>query len=60
MSQGEIERALKAGVPAEKIIFSGVGKTEAELAFAVQAGVHQINVESVAELEMLSRDRVRR
>jgi diaminopimelate decarboxylase len=55
VSQGEIERALRAGVPAEKIIFSGVGKTEAELAFAVQAGVHQINVESVAELEMLSR-----
>jgi diaminopimelate decarboxylase len=55
VSQGEIERALKAGVPAEKIIFSGVGKTEAELAFAVQTGVHQINVESVAELEMLAR-----
>jgi diaminopimelate decarboxylase len=55
VSQGEIERALKAGVPADKIIFSGVGKTEAELAFAVRAGVHQINVESVAELEMLSR-----
>jgi diaminopimelate decarboxylase len=55
VSQGEIERALKAGVPADKIIFSGVGKTEAELAFAVQAGVHQINVESVAELETLAR-----
>lgn len=55
VSQGEIERALKAGVPAEKIIFSGVGKTEAELAFAVQTGVHQINVESIAELETLSR-----
>jgi diaminopimelate decarboxylase len=55
VSQGEIERALKAGVPASKIIFSGVGKTEAELAFAVKAGAHQINVESFAELEMLSR-----
>jgi diaminopimelate decarboxylase len=54
VSQGEIERALKAGVPAEKIIFSGVGKTEEELTFAVNAGVHQINVESIAELEMLS------
>jgi diaminopimelate decarboxylase len=54
VSQGEIERALKAGVPADKIIFSGVGKTEDELAFAVTAGVHQINVESVAELETLS------
>ncbi|MGE0741235.1 MAG: diaminopimelate decarboxylase [Hyphomonadaceae bacterium] len=55
VSQGEIERALKAGVPPERIIFSGVGKTEVELAFAVRAGVHQINVESIAELETLSR-----
>mgnify|MGYP001220289993 CR=1 FL=1 len=55
VSQGEIERALKAGVPAERIIFSGVGKTESELAFAVKAGVHQINVESTAELETLAR-----
>ena len=54
VSQGEIERALRAGVPADKIIFSGVGKTEAELTFAVNAGVHQINIESIAELEMLS------
>ncbi len=55
VSQGEIERALRAGVPPERIIFSGVGKTEEELAFAVKAGVHQINVESIAELETLSR-----
>jgi diaminopimelate decarboxylase len=55
VSQGEIERALKAGVPTDKIIFSGVGKTEAELAFAVHAGLHQINVESIAELDLLSR-----
>lgn len=55
VSQGEIERALQAGVPAERIIFSGVGKTEAELAFAVRAGVHQINIESVAEMETLAR-----
>lgn len=54
VSQGEIERALKAGVPAGKIIFSGVGKTEDELAFAVKASVFQINVESIAELETLS------
>ena len=54
VSQGEIERALKAGVPPERIIFSGVGKTTEELAFAVEAGVHQINVESIAELETLS------
>lgn len=55
VSQGEIERALRAGMPPERIIFSGVGKTEAELAFAVKAGVHQINVESIAELDALSR-----
>lgn len=55
VSQGEIERALKAGVPASRIIFSGVGKTEAELAFAYAASVHQINVESRAEMAMLAR-----
>lgn len=55
VSEGEIKRALAAGVPANRIIFSGVGKTEAELAFALSAGVHQINVESIAEVEMLSR-----
>jgi diaminopimelate decarboxylase len=54
VSQGEIERALKAGVPGHRIIFSGVGKTETELAFAVEAGVHQINIESAAELETLA------
>jgi diaminopimelate decarboxylase len=54
VSAGEIKRALKAGVPASKIIFSGVGKTEDELAFAIENGVHQINIESVAELELLS------
>jgi diaminopimelate decarboxylase len=54
VSRGEIERALKAGVPPERIIFSGVGKTEDELAFAIERGLHQINVESAAELEMLA------
>jgi diaminopimelate decarboxylase len=55
VSAGEIQRALKAGVPGERIIFSGVGKTEEELAFALRAGVHEINIESVAEMEALSR-----
>ena len=55
VSEGEIKRALKAGVPADRIIFSGVGKTEDELAFAVKTGVHQINVESIAEMATLSR-----
>lgn len=54
VSQGEIERALKAGVPPQKMVFSGVGKTAEELAFAVKTGVHQINIESRAELETLS------
>ena len=53
VSEGEIRRALKAGVPADRIIFSGVGKTDAELAFAVGVGVRQINVESPAELDRL-------
>ncbi|MGI4818928.1 MAG: diaminopimelate decarboxylase [Janthinobacterium lividum] len=53
VSEGEIRRALKAGIPASKIIFSGVGKTDAELAFAIQQGVRQINVESSTELQRL-------
>ncbi len=53
VSEGEIRRALKAGVPADRIIFSGVGKTDAELAFALEVGVRQINVESPAELDRL-------
>jgi diaminopimelate decarboxylase len=53
VSEGEIRRALKAGVPANRIVFSGVGKTDAELAFAIEAGVRQINVESAVELDRL-------
>ncbi|MFN3352758.1 MAG: diaminopimelate decarboxylase [Brevundimonas sp.] len=53
VSEGEIRRALAAGVPPERIVFSGVGKTDAELAFAVTAGVRQINIESRPELERL-------
>jgi diaminopimelate decarboxylase len=55
VSEGEIRRALAAGVPAARIIFSGVGKTEAELAFALDLGVAEINVESEPELELLAR-----
>jgi diaminopimelate decarboxylase len=54
VSAGEIKRALAAGVAREKIIFSGVGKTADELAFAVETGIHQINVESAAELDLLA------
>jgi diaminopimelate decarboxylase len=53
VSEGEIRRALKAGIPANRIVFSGVGKTDAELAFAIEAGVRQINVESAVELDRL-------
>ncbi|MBD7942444.1 diaminopimelate decarboxylase [Brevundimonas guildfordensis] len=53
VSEGEIRRALAAGIPGERIIFSGVGKTDAELAFAIEQGVRQINVESSAELDRL-------
>lgn len=53
VSAGEIKRALAAGAAPDRIIFSGVGKTEAELAFAVECGVGQINVESAAELDAL-------
>jgi diaminopimelate decarboxylase len=54
VSEGELRRALTAGVPAERIIFSGVGKTATELRSALRAGIHQINIESVAELLRLS------
>src|SRR6516225_1806917 len=54
VSEGELRRALAAGVPSERIIFSGVGKTAAELNAAVNASIHQINVESVPELRRLS------
>lgn len=54
VSGGELARALKAGVPASRIVFSGVGKTEAELAAGLEAGIHQFNVESEAELQLLS------
>jgi diaminopimelate decarboxylase len=55
VSEGEIRRALAAGVPPERIVFSGVGKTAAELAFALEAGVAEINVESEPELDLLAR-----
>jgi len=55
VSGGELKRALAAGIAAEKILFSGVGKTEAELRAALVADVLCINVESEPELELLSR-----
>ena len=54
VSEGELRRALAAGVPPQRILFSGVGKTRAELEAALDAEIHQINVESVPELRRLS------
>ena len=54
VSEGELRRALLSGIPAEKIVFSGVGKTEAEMTYALDAEIAQFNVESRAELEQLS------
>src|SRR5258707_8580049 len=54
VSGGELLRALAAGIAPEKIMFSGVGKTERELAAAVDAGILCVNVESEPELELLS------
>ena len=54
VSGGELRRALHAGIPAGRIVFSGVGKSAAELAQAVHAGIAQINVESPEELRTLS------
>ena len=54
VSEGELKRARAAGVPADKIMFSGIGKTARELALAVDEGVLCVNVESEPELELLS------
>jgi diaminopimelate decarboxylase len=54
VSEGELRRALAAGVPADKILFSGVGKTADEMDFALAAGIRCFNVESLPELELLS------
>jgi diaminopimelate decarboxylase len=54
VSGGELKRALAAGVPREKIMFSGIGKTASELTLAVDESILCVNVESVAELELLS------
>ncbi|MCC2689201.1 MAG: diaminopimelate decarboxylase, partial [Rhizobiaceae bacterium] len=55
VSEGELRRALAAGIPADRILFSGVGKTAREMDFALEAGILSFNVESEPELELLSR-----
>jgi len=54
VSEGELLRARAAGVPPQRIVFSGVGKTAHELALAIEHGILCVNVESEAELELLS------
>jgi diaminopimelate decarboxylase len=54
VSGGELHRALLAGIPPERIVFSGVGKTVVELAAALDAGIYSFNVESEGELRELA------
>jgi diaminopimelate decarboxylase len=54
VSGGELLRALAAGIPAEKIVFSGVGKTAEEMRLGLEKGIGQFNLESFEEAEMLS------
>jgi diaminopimelate decarboxylase len=55
VSLGELDRALRAGIPPERILFAGVGKTEAELRASLEVGIYAFNVESRGELERLDR-----
>src|SRR5690606_25553462 len=59
VSEGEMRRALAAGIPADRIVFSGVGKTAREMDFALDAGILCFNVESEPELELLSERAIR-
>jgi diaminopimelate decarboxylase len=54
VSEGELRRALLAGIPAAKIVYSGVAKTASEMRFALQQDIYQFNIESEPELELLS------
>ncbi|MBN9029204.1 MAG: diaminopimelate decarboxylase [Rhizobiales bacterium 63-7] len=59
VSEGELRRALAAGVPASRIMFSGVGKTPREMDAALEAGIYCFNVESEPELEVLNQRAVK-
>jgi diaminopimelate decarboxylase len=54
VSGGELYRALKAGFPAEKIVFAGVGKTESEIEYALKMGILMFNVESMPEADLIN------
>lgn len=53
VSGGEIEAALAAGIPAERIVFAGVAKTDKEIRYALEQGIFCFNVESLAEMEVI-------
>ncbi|SDY68131.1 diaminopimelate decarboxylase [Jannaschia faecimaris] len=55
VSEGEYRRARAAGVPGDRIVFSGVGKTEGEMRYVLQNGIRQINLESEPEMRLLSK-----
>lgn len=55
VSLGELKRALEAGIPPAKIIFSGVGKTEEEILFALKKNIFSFNVESIEELALINK-----
>ena len=55
VSEGELRRALQAGIPADRIVYSGVAKTASEMKFALQQDIYQFNVESEPELELLNK-----
>ena len=55
VSGGEMLRAIEAGIPADRIVFSGVAKTEAEMRLGLDLGIYQFNIESMPELHRLSR-----
>ncbi len=55
VSGGELKAALKAGLPAEKIVFSGVGKTKDEILLGLKEDIKSFNVESVEELELINK-----
>jgi diaminopimelate decarboxylase len=54
VSGGELAKALRAGVPADRIVFSGVGKRREEIRAALEAGVRSLNVESLGELDAVA------
>ena len=54
VSGGELFRGLRAGIPADRIVFSGVGKREDEIAYALESGILMFNVESFQELELVN------